>query len=171
MDRIDGVEVTCIDNGMPVVILRAADMGITGEESRESLDQNDALKARLESIRLKAGPMMNLGDVRDRSVPKMTMVSPARTGGVISTRSFIPHRCHASIGVLGAVSVATACALPGSTAAAMAKIPQGRTQVMAIEHPIGESTIVVNTGREGEFESASVLLTARKLFDGVVFGR
>jgi len=170
VDRIDGVEVTCIDNGMPVVILRAQDVGITGEETRESLDGNEALKAKLESIRLKAGPLMNLGDVREKSVPKMTMVSPPRSGGVISTRTFIPHRCHASIGVLGAVSVATACAVPGAPAAAIARLPEGRSKVMPIEHPMGESTIIVNTGEKGEFESASVLLTARKLFDGVVFG-
>ena len=115
-DTIDGVEVTCIDNGMPVVVLRAADLDISGYESREDLDANTALKDRLESIRLRAGPLMNLGDVRDKSVPKMTLAAPPRAGGAIATRTFIPHRCHASIGVLGAVSVATACMLPGSTA-------------------------------------------------------
>ena len=115
VDVIDGVELTCIDNGMPVVIMRAADLGISGEETREALDGNAELKAKLESIRLQAGPRMNLGDVRDKTVPKMTLVSAPKQGGVISTRTFIPHRCHASIGVLGAVSVATACALPPRT--------------------------------------------------------
>ena len=110
------MEVTCIDNGMPVVVLRAADMDISGYESREDLDANAGLKERLESIRLQAGPLMNLGDVRDKSVPKMTLTAPPRAGGAIATRTFIPHRCHASIGVLGAVSVATACVLPSSTA-------------------------------------------------------
>ena len=171
VNTIDGVEVTCIDNGMPVVILRAADVGITGTESREELDTNAALKTKLESIRLKAGPMMNLGDVREKSVPKMTMVSVPRAGGAISTRTFIPHRCHASIGVLGAVSVATACALPGTPAAALAQIPAGRSKQMQIEHPIGESTIVVEMNAKGDVASAAVLLTARKLFDGIVFGR
>jgi 4-oxalomesaconate tautomerase len=171
VDLIDGVEVTCIDNGMPVVIMRAADVGISGEESREVLDANVELKARLESIRLQAGPMMNLGDVRDKTVPKMTMVSAPRHGGVISTRTFIPHRCHASIGVLGAVSVATACALPGSPAAGLAQLPAGRSKTMAIEHPIGESTIVIELNVAGDVETAAVLLTARKLFDGVVFSQ
>lgn len=170
-DVIDGVEVTCIDNGMPVVIMRAADVGITGEETRDQLDANVELKARLESIRLQAGPMMNLGDVRDKSVPKMTMVSTPKKGGVISTRTFIPHRCHASIGVLGAVSVATACALPGSPAAQLARLPGGRSKTMPIEHPIGESTIVVELDAQGGVETAAVLLTARKLFDGVVFAQ
>jgi len=171
VDTVNGVEVTCIDNGMPVVVLRARDLGISGAESREELDANAVLKAKLEAIRLAAGPMMNLGDVRQKSVPKMTLVSAPRAGGVISTRTFIPHRCHASIGVLGAVSVATACALPGTPAAALARLPEGRTKIMPIEHPIGESTIVVELGSSGEVASAAVLLTARKLLDGVVFGR
>ena len=169
VDVIDGVELTCIDNGMPVVIMRAADVGISGEETREALDGNAELKAKLESIRLQAGPRMNLGDVRDKTVPKMTLVSAPKQGGVISTRTFIPHRCHASIGVLGAVSVATACALPGSPVATLAKLPAGRSKTMAIEHPIGESTIVVELNAAGDVDTAAVLLTARKLFDGVVF--
>ena len=169
VDVIDGVEVTCIDNGMPVVILRAADVGITGDETRDALDANTALKAKLESIRLQAGPMMNLGDVKEKTVPKMTMVSAPKAGGVVSTRTFIPHRCHASIGVLGAVSVATACALPGSPAAQLAHLPEGARKVMPIEHPIGESTIIVELDAKGSVETAAVLLTARKLFDGVVF--
>ena len=169
VDVIDGVEVTCIDNGMPVVILRAADVGITGDETRDALDANAALKAKLESIRLQAGPMMNLGDVKEKTVPKMTMVSAPKAGGVVSTRTFIPHRCHASIGVLGAVSVATACALPGSPAAQLAHLPEGARKVMPIEHPIGESTIIVELDAKGSVETAAVLLTARKLFDGVVF--
>jgi 4-oxalomesaconate tautomerase len=99
VDVIDGVEATLIDNGMPVVVLRARDLGVTGEESREELEANAALKARLESIRLKAGPMMNLGDVTDKSVPKMSLVAAPKAGGAILTRTFIPHRCHASIGL------------------------------------------------------------------------
>ncbi len=169
VDVIDGIEVTCIDNGMPVVILRAADLGISGEESREALDGNTALKAKLESIRLKAGPLMNLGDVSEKSVPKMTLISPPKAGGTISTRTFIPHRCHASIGVLGAVSVATACTLPGTPAASLAHLPAGQTKTLPIEHPSGESSIVVDLDASGAVDTVAVLLTARKLFDGVVF--
>lgn len=169
VDVIDGVEVTLIDNGMPVVVMRAVDMGITGTETREDLEANEALRAKLEGIRLKAGPLMNLGDVADKSVPKMTMVSAPREGGAIATRTFIPHRCHASIGVLGAVSVATACALPGSPAAALAVMPQGRERTVSVEHPTGEMTVVLTMGEAGEVETAAILRTARKLFDGVVF--
>ncbi|MCG6904385.1 MAG: 4-oxalomesaconate tautomerase, partial [Rhodobacter sp.] len=161
--------VTMIDNGMPVVVLRAADMGISGQESRETLEADSALRARLETIRLECGPLMNLGNVTDKTVPKMTMVSAPRNGGTISTRTFIPHRCHASIGVLGAVSVATACLLPGSPAAALAESPDGPEKTMPIEHPIGETTIIARVSDAGEVTSAAILRTARKLADGVVF--
>lgn len=170
VDEIDGVQVTMIDNGMPVVVMRAEDMGITGTESREELEANDELRAKLESIRLQAGPLMNLGDVKEKSVPKMTMVSAATKGGALSTRTFIPHRCHASIGVLGAVSVATAAALQGSPAAEVAVVEEGMTKTLSVEHPIGEMTVILNMSDSGDVESAALLRTARKLFDGQVFG-
>ncbi|SIQ76244.1 4-oxalomesaconate tautomerase [Marinobacterium stanieri] len=169
VDVIDGVEVTLIDNGMPVVVMRAEDMGISGTESREELEANTALREKLESIRLQAGPMMNLGDVSEKSVPKMSMVSPAINGGALSTRTFIPHRCHASIGVLGAVSVATAAVLTGSPAAAVADIPVGARKTLSVEHPIGEMSVILDMDSTGQVTSAAILRTARKLFDGVVF--
>lgn len=171
IDTIDGIPVTCIDNGMPVVVLRASDLGITGLETREALEANTTLKARLETIRLAAGPSMKLGDVREKSVPKMTLISPPGCGGVISTRSFIPHRCHASIGVFGAITVATASALKGSIADGLAVVPSGSGKRMRIEHPIGATSVLVNIDDEGAFESAAVILTARKLFDGLVFSK
>ncbi len=164
-DVVNGVDVTLIDNGMPCVILRATDMGIAGTESREELEANADLRDRLEVIRLQAGPMMNLGDVMDKTVPKMTMVSAANAGGAISTRTFIPHRCHASIGVLGAVSVASACLLEGSVAADLASVPNGEHKALQIEHPLGETTIIV----DAQTHNAAILRTARKLFDGEVF--
>lgn len=169
VDVIGGVEATLIDNGMPCVVMRAADLGIGGEEEPATLEANRDLRARLEAIRLAAGPMMNLGDVAEKSVPKMTMVSPPRAGGTISTRTFIPHRCHSSIGVLGAVSVATACLLPGSPAAALSRGGEGRERSLSIEHPTGEMTVVATIGETGGVEKAAILRTARKLFDGVVF--
>ncbi|MBL4808375.1 MAG: hypothetical protein JKY31_13990, partial [Rhodobacteraceae bacterium] len=150
--------------------MRAQDLGIAGTETREELEANDTLRAKLEAIRLIAGPMMNLGDVTDKTVPKMTMVSAAINGGAISTRTFIPHRCHASIGVLGAVSVATACLLDTGPAAELADIPEGNSKNLKIEHPIGQTTIVADVGDDGTVNSAAILRTARKLFDGTVFG-
>ncbi len=169
VDVIDGIEVTMIDNGMPCVILRASDMGIDGTESREALDNHVQLKDQLEKIRLQCGQLMNLGDVTDKTVPKMTMISAAEYGGVISTRTFIPHRCHASIGVLGAVSVATACLSKGSAARELANIPDGDQKSLAVEHPIGQTTIIA-TMDNSNVKSTAILRTANKLMDGVVFG-
>ena len=168
-DVIEGVDVTLIDNGMPCVIMRASDMGISGDETREELEANQALRDKLEAIRLQAGPLMNLGDVGEKTVPKMTMVSAPQHGGAVATRTFIPHRCHASIGVLGAVSVATACLLQTGPAAQLSSIPKGNSKELKIEHPIGETTIVAQTNATGDVTSAAILRTARKLFDGEVF--
>lgn len=169
LDDINGISVTMIDNGMPVVVLKAADMGITGQESRETLEANTQLRDHLESIRLICGPLMNLNDVSEKTVPKMTMVSPAIHGGAISTRTFIPHRCHASIGVLGAVSVATAGLLPESAAYGVTTIPDGNVKHMMIEHPIGSTAIEARTNDDGSVVSTAIIRTARKLFDGNVF--
>lgn len=168
-DVFDDIEVTLIDNGMPCVILNAADFGLSGTESVAALEENTALKEQLESIRLKSGPMMNLGDVTDKSVPKMVLVSPPKNGGVITTRSFIPHRVHDAIGVLGAVSVATACLLGRGPAARTARIPAGEEKSMPVEHPTGEFTVIATCDANGQVEKAAVLRTARKLFDGVVY--
>ncbi len=169
VDLIDGVECTLIDNGMPCVVMRASDLGIAGTETPEELEADDDLRDRLEAIRLKAGPMMNLGDVAKTSVPKMTMVSRPIAGGAISTRTFIPHKCHGAIGVLGAVSVATACLLAQGPAAELATTPNGDERLVSIEHPTGEMSVIV-TLRDGQVINAAVLRTARKLFDGRVFG-
>ncbi len=168
VDIIEGVACTLIDNGMPCVVMRASDFGIAGTETPEELEANAELRQRLEAIRLKAGPMMNLGDVTKSSVPKMTMVSAAQAGGAISTRTFIPHRCHDAIGVLGAVSVATACLLPEGPAVGLAKLPGGDEKLISVEHPSGEMSVIA-TVRNGTVSSAAVLRTARKLFDGKVF--
>jgi 4-oxalomesaconate tautomerase len=172
VDEIDGIECTLIDNGMPVVVLRAADLGVAGTESPAELEANDALRSRLEAIRLLAGPMMHLGDVTDTTVPKLTMVSTPVAGGHLNTRTFIPHRCHEAIGVLGAVSVATAARLPGSPAAEVARL-DGATVVC--EHPSGSfaASVVVEIGEDGAVtvERAGIVRTARKLMDGRAYPR
>lgn len=169
VDVVDGIELTLIDNGMPCVVMRASDLGIQGTESREELEANEALRAKLESIRLQVGPMMNLGDVTEKSVPKMTMVSEPTAGGAISTRTFIPHRCHASIGVLGAVSVATAAVLPGAPANALVSYEDSSRMTLDVEHPTGRMTVVLDKDESGNIATAALLRTARKLFDGNVF--
>jgi 4-oxalomesaconate tautomerase len=170
VDVIEGVACTLIDNGMPCIILKAVDVGATGYEDRDTLDAADAIKAKIEAIRLQGGLMMNLGDVASKSVPKIMLVAPPRRGGAVTVRSFIPKRAHASIGVLGAVSVATACLIPGSTASEVARVPDGARKTLSVEHPTGEMTCVLETDEAGEVVSAALLRTARKLMDGVVFG-
>ncbi|MDX1406323.1 MAG: 4-oxalomesaconate tautomerase [Woeseiaceae bacterium] len=171
VDVFDGIETTCIDNGMPVVAMRATDLGISGYEAPEELDRNSALKEKLERIRLEAGPAMQLGDISDKSVPKLSLLAAAQHGGAISTRTFIPHDCHKSIGVLGAVTVATACILPDTVAAGMAVIPDGAEKLMDIEHAAGSlrtRLVTRRTGRELSVLRAGVIRTARMLFTGYV---
>lgn len=173
VDVVDGVEVTCIDNGMPVVCIAAADLGVTGYESPAELEANAELKARVEGIRIVVGAMMNLGDVAIKTVPKMSLLAPAREGGLVSTRTFIPHRVHESIGVLGAVSVATACMIPGSVAARIA----GHTNVanaleIEVEHPAGFFTVQMEVDRSGDeivVTKSALLRTARMLMSGDIF--
>jgi 4-oxalomesaconate tautomerase len=168
---------------MPVVVMRASDVGVTGYESCAELEANVALRARVESIRLQAGPMMGLGDVTAATVPKMTLVAPPRDGGSLCTRTFIPHRCHDAIGVLGAVSVATAARLNGSPAASVAKLRLGGMLPTIVEHPTGTFDVVIEMEwRRAQpytddivmvpvVHRAGIVRTARKLFDGTVFPR
>jgi len=171
VDLVNGIAVTCIDNGMPVVVMRASDVGRTGYETRDQLDKDTELKAKIEAIRLTVGPMMNLGDVTAQTVPKMILLAPPREGGVVSTRSFIPHRAHATIGVFAAVSVATACLLPDSPAHSLARIPDGTTKLMLVEHPTGASPVSLTTDvHDGKtvVTEAAIISTARALFEGRV---
>ena len=173
IDRIDGIEVTCIDNGMPVVIMRATDLGKTGDETPEELEADTALKARVERLRLSLGPRMNLGDVAKKTVPKMSLVSAARHGGALSTRTFIPHRVHEAIGVLGAVSVATACLMPGSVAAQLAGLRgTGANAAWISSTRAGFFTVDMSVTTDGNsvvVQRSALVRTARKLMQGDVF--
>ena len=145
VDIIEGVPVTCIDNGMPVVLIRAEDLARTGYEDPATLSDDRELKERLEAIRLKAGFLMNLGDVRDKVVPKMTLIAPPRGGGIISTRSFIPHQVHAAIGVLASVTVATGCLIPSSVCSEMSMIDAGEGEnSFRVEHPSGDIEVTLD---------------------------
>jgi 4-oxalomesaconate tautomerase len=170
VDRIEGVDVTCIDNGMPVAIMLARDLGVTGYETRDELNANSALKQRIESIRLAVGPLMQLGDVEKKVVPKMCLVAEARAGGHICTRTFIPHDCHSAVGVLGAVTVATAAVTAGTVARRVAHVPPGGHKNISVEHPSGEFTVVLdmNAHHPGEVQRASLLRTARLIMRGEV---
>jgi 4-oxalomesaconate tautomerase len=173
VDEVLGVQVTCIDNGMPVVCLNASDFGITGYETPAEIEANAELRARVEEIRLAVGPLMNLGDVTNKTVPKMSLLSKAADGGLLNTRTFIPHRVHESIGVLGAVSVATACMLEGSVAAQIAGLGTvGSSLEVEVEHPTGFFTVqmeVDNSSGSPVVTKSALLRTARMLMSGSVY--
>ena len=165
------IEVTCIDNGMPLVLLRAADIGRTGYESVDDLNADQALKTKLEALRLQVSWLMGLGDVSKKNYPKMTLIAAPRDGGSISTRSFIPHVCHDAIGVLAAVTVGTACVLQGSVCDGIALMPQGVSKKVSVEHPTGEFSVELETDPKNPqtVTKAALLRTARLIMRGEVF--
>lgn len=169
-DVIDGLEITCIDNGMPMVLFRAADMGRTGAESVEAMNGDTELKTRIEALRLKAGHLMGLGDVGAKNYPKMCLIAPPTAGGAVGTRCFIPHVCHDAIGVLAAVTVATACVLDGSVADGIAQVPAGAVKTVAVEHPTGEFSVELELDPQDpqKVVRAALLRTARLLMKGEV---
>ena len=164
------LDVTCIDNGMPLVMLRASDLGCTGQESVAELNADTRLKQRLEALRLKTGQLMGLGDVGKKSFPKMTLVSRPLAGGALSTRSFIPHVCHDAIGVLAAVTVGTACVLDGSVTEGIAVMPSGNPKVVSVEHPTGEFSVElgIDPANPQQVTRAALLRTARLIMRGEV---
>ncbi|MEZ7490271.1 4-oxalomesaconate tautomerase [Pseudoalteromonas distincta] len=172
IDEINGYSITCIDNGMPVVILDASEFGLVGDESPNSLEDNTDLKQKIEAIRLIAAKMMNLGDVTNKTIPKMSLVSPAKNGGVINTRTFIPHRVHEAIGVLGSVSVASACVLKGTVAHRYANqnFSDGEFDIV-VEHPTGQFTVEMQVSGVTQLSTykihrSALLRTARLLMVG-----
>lgn len=172
VDTVAGHRVTLVDNGMPVVLMDAADFGIDGTESPARLEEDDALRAEVERVRRAAGELFGLGEVTDQSVPKMFLLSPPRHGGAVTTRAFIPHRVHTSVGVLMAASVAAGLRIPGTVGADLARIDDERDT--PLEHPGGTfiARVDVHNDVDGVWRATSASLrTARKLFDGRVFPR
>lgn len=170
IDQSNGVDVTCVDNGMPVILIRARDLGKTGLEDPKELESDDELKSRVEAIRLDMAPRMNLGDVRQKTVPKLSLISHAQSGGLVATRTFIPHRVHDAIGVLGAVSVATGCLVEGTVGAefGLTKRHEAGDNRFAVEHPTG--TFEVELEFDGdEVKRSALVRTARKLMTGQIF--
>ena len=113
-EEIDGIAVTCMDVAMPMVIMRAADLGKTGYESKAELDSDADLLARLSRIRLEAGRRMGLGDVTGKVIPKVGLIAGPRAGGTITSRYFVPHNCHAAHAVTGGLCIATCAVMEGT---------------------------------------------------------
>ena len=169
LDNCHGVQLTCIDNGMPVILIRALDVNVSGHETPEALEANKALRETVEVIRLEMGPKMNLGDVSKKSVPKISLLSAAQNGGVVMTRTFIPHNVHRSIGVLGAVSVATGCMLEGTVVHQLADMPDDiNNPRLSIEHPTGALEVEIAM-QNGAVTGSALIRTARKIMAGEVF--
>ncbi|WP_328430351.1 4-oxalomesaconate tautomerase [Streptomyces sp. NBC_00443] len=173
-DEIDGIPVTCVDNGMPTVLVQAAALNVTGYETPKELEEDQALAERLSELRSTAGELMGLGDVSGATVPKVTLLAPPRHGGAVTTRTFIPVRCHTSIGVLGAAGVAAGLRVEGSVGADLAQLPPEGDRVR-IEHPTGfldiESSLGTDSAGVPTARRTAVVRTARKIFDGTVFPR
>jgi len=164
------IDATLIDNGMPMVLVRAVDFGLTGYETVAQLNADAALRAKLEALRLTVGPAMGLGDVATKNYPKMCLIAAPRDGGSLATRCFIPHLCHEAIGVLAAVTVATACVLPGSVADGIAVAPDGARKTLSIEHPSGEFSVelTLDPTKPQQAARAALLRTARPIMRGEV---
>jgi 4-oxalomesaconate tautomerase len=170
LDVIDGLEITCIDNGMPMVLFKAQDVGRTGYETVAQMNADTELKARIEVLRIKAGHLMGLGDVTNNTFPKMCLVAQPNAGGSINTRCFIPHVCHDAIGVLAAVTVATACVMPGSVCEGISKLNEGLTKTVSVEHPTGEFSVELelDPSNPQNVTQAALLRTARLIMRGEV---
>ncbi len=172
-DRIQGIDVTCIDMAMPLAIMRAADFGKTGHEQPAELDADSGFFARLEAIRREAGAMMGLGDVGGMVIPKPVLVSAPTAGGTLCARYFTPRACHRAVAATGAVGIATACVMPGSLAWQIAgPPPTGPTALITIEHPAGRIPIELELaapGAEVPVLRAALVRTARRLFAGNVY--
>ena len=173
-DVIAGVPVTCVDNGMPTVLIAATELKVTGYETPKDLEEDLTLADRLREIRLAAGRLMGLGDVTDTTVPKLTLLARPREGGAVCTRTFIPVRCHTSIGVLGAASVAAGLRIAGGVGEELAEL-SGESDRIRIEHPTGfldiESSLGTTSDGLPSARRTAVVRTARKIFDGTVFPR
>ena len=169
-DVIDGIDVTCIDNGMPLVIFKASDVGRTGYETVDEMNADTELKARIERLRIACGHAMKLGDVTSKNYPKMTLIAAPKHGGSLSTRSFIPHVCHDAIGVLAAVTVGTACVLDGSVTQDIAQVPEGSAKTISVEHPTGEFSVEleIDPANPQNVTRAALLRTARLIMRGEV---
>lgn len=170
-EDLGGIEATLIDVAMPMVIFRAADFGKTGYETPAELDADRDFFARMEPLRREAGRRMGFGDVAEKVIPKVALLAPPRAGGAVTSRYFVPHKTHAAHAVTGAICVATCCALAGSVAEGIAKMPPGEDREVVIEHPSGVFAVALRTRGQGPgMEVAGgVIRTARKIMDGHVF--
>ena len=171
-DEIDGIQVTCMDVAMPMVIARADSFGLTGYESVEELDANIGFFAQMEAVRLRAGAMMGLGDVSKSVIPKFGLLSLAKDHGTIATRYFMPWNTHPTMAVTGAQCLASCVLTPGTVAEGLTRLPNETPATVVLEHPSGAIDVVVDYEFQAKgivIKSAGLVRTARKLASGEVF--
>ena len=171
-ESIDGIEVTCIDVAMPMVLLRASDLGLSGYETRAEIDRNRLLFELVEPVRQEAGRRMGLGDVSAQVVPKVGLLAPPRAGGDLCSRYFTPWQVHAAHAVTGAVCVGTAAQIGGSIAHQLCRQGPPGERSLSIEHPSGQITVRLETSGHGpslDVVRAGVVRTARLLMRGEVY--
>ena len=170
-DTFEGIEVTCMDVAMPMVIARAADFGLTGYETVAELDANRDFFARMESVRRLAGAAMGMGDVSQSVTPKFGLLAPARDGGTICTRYFMPWTTHPSMAVTGSQCLASCALTPGTVADGLLERPTESPANVVLEHASGTIEVLVDFELDNHFtlNSAGLLRTARKLADGHVY--
>lgn len=172
IEEINGVDATCMDVAMPMVIMRAADLGITGYESKEELDRNTSLFERLEAIRMEAGRRMGLGDVTGKVIPKAGLIAAPRNGGSITSRYFVPDKCHPTHAVTGGICVATCAVMAGTVADGLSEVERTPIERITIEHPLGDLIVELSVdghGADMTFEYGGILRTARPIFGGNIF--
>jgi len=170
-DTIDGVDVTCMDVAVPMVIARAKDIGVSGYETRKQLDANGALFERLESIRVQAGFAMGMGDCSKSVTPKLGLLAPAKKGGDIAVRYFMPWAAHPSVAVTGSQCLAACALTPGTVSDGLLQRPRGNSVQVTLEHPMGVMDVFVDCDQSDGFslKSAGIIRTARKLACGTFF--
>ncbi len=170
-DTVQGIELTCMDVAMPMAIARAADFGLTGYESAEELNANRAFFDRMEAVRIEAAELMGMGDVSKSVTPKFGLMAPAREGGTLAVRYFMPWKTHPTMAVTGAQCMASCALTPGTVADGLLDRPVSSPAEVVLEHASGKIDVLVNFSNDGEFNvnSAGLVRTARKLADGHVY--
>jgi len=170
-DTFGGIEVTCMDVAMPLVIAKAADFGLSGYETAEELDNNRDFFAKMEAIRIEAGAAMGMGDVTKSVTPKFGLLAPAKNGGTIATRYFMPWNTHPTMAVTGAQCLASCALTPGTVSDGLLDRPTTGPAEVILEHASGNIDVLVDFSTEDGFtlKSAGLIRTARKLADGNVY--
>jgi 4-oxalomesaconate tautomerase len=172
IDQIDGMDVTCMDVAMPMVIARAEDFGLSGHETREQLDSNKEFFGRMEKLRIKAGKIMNMGNVVKSVTPKFGLLAPPRQGGSIAARYFMPWKTHPTMAVTGSQCLASCALTPGTVADGMLERPKEKPAKVTIEHPMGKMQVLIDYHIDGnifQHKSAGLVRTCRKIAEGFVF--